>query len=48
MQHPWKYRSMGLSVGKTLTREEQDRKRRLAEIGAAVIRMKLRQEGRLK
>lgn len=30
------------------TKAERERKKRLAEIGAAVVRMKLRAEGRLK
>ncbi len=44
----WRWGSRNILQKKPMTKEEHLRKRRLAEIEAAAIRMKLRKEGRLK
>ena len=46
--HPWKVRGWAEKRARPQTAAERERKKRIAEIGAAVLRMKLREEGRLK
>jgi hypothetical protein len=44
----WGWGHPNLLQKKAMTTEQHERKKRLAEIEAAVIRMKLKKEGRLK